>query len=107
MATVKKLLAVNLALYRARRSLSREGLAELSGLSSAYIKALEEGRRFPPAEKFQGLSKALACMPCELLYEGDEWESRDKGDNFAGLHIELREKIDALLQGVIHRRLGL
>ena len=107
MAKVKQLLATNLAFHRARRSLSRERLAELSGLSTRYIKALEDGKKFPPSEKFHSLADALSCMPCELLYEGDEWESRDTVDNLAGLHIELQEKIGDLLESVIRRRLGL
>ncbi|MCL1818064.1 MAG: helix-turn-helix transcriptional regulator [Spirochaetaceae bacterium] len=107
MANVKQILAANILLHRVRRNLSRERLAELSGLSAASIKAIENGKRFPSSEKFQSLADALECKPCELLYEGDEWESRDTIDNLAGLNIELREKINDLLEEVFRRRLGL
>ena len=107
MAKVKELLASNLTLHRVRRSFSRKRLAELSGLSAAYITAIENGKKFPPSEKFQSLADTLECKPCELLYEGDEWEARDQIDNLAGLHIELREKINDLLEEVTRRRLGL
>ena len=107
MARVKEILADNLALRRACRGFSRKRLAELSGLSAVYIKALEEGKKFPSSEKFRGLCNALGCKPFELLYEGDEWESNNKIDNLAGLHIKLQEKIDCLLEDVVRRRLGL
>ena len=100
-------MATNISLHRARRGFSKERLAELSGLTTAYIKALENGKRFPSLEKIQSLSRALECKPCELLYEGDEWEQRDSIHNLAGLHIELKEKINDMLKETIRKRLGL
>ena len=107
MAIVKEILADNLALRRACRGFSRKRLAELTGLPAVYIKALEEGKKFPSAQKFQNLCNVLSCKPFELLLEGDEWESNNKIDNLAGLHMKLQEKIDCLLEDVVRRRLGL
>jgi transcriptional regulator with XRE-family HTH domain len=106
MVKVKELLAANLKFGRVRLSLSRERVAELSGLSPAHIKDIEEGKAFVSAEEFERLSEALGRKPYEMLYEGDEWESRDSMTGLADLHIELKEKINDLLDQTIHRRLG-
>jgi transcriptional regulator with XRE-family HTH domain len=106
MATVKELLATNLKFGRVRLGFSRERVAELSGLPAALIKNLEEGKAFVSAEEFERLSEALGRKPHEMLYEGDEWESRDSFTGLADLHIELKEKINDLLDQTIHRRLG-
>jgi transcriptional regulator with XRE-family HTH domain len=106
MAKVKELLATNLKFGRVRLGFSRERMAELSGLSPAHIKDLEEGKSYVSAEEFERLSEALGRKPYEMLYEGDEWESRDSLTGLADLHIELKEKINDLLDRTIHNRLG-
>jgi transcriptional regulator with XRE-family HTH domain len=106
MAKVKELLAANLKFGRVRLGFSRERLAELSGVSADHIKNLEKGKSFVSAEEFERLSEALGRKPHEMLYEGDEWECRDSVTGLADLHIELKEKINDLLDQTIHRRLG-
>ena len=107
MAKVKELLAANLKFGRVRLGFSAERVAEISGLSPAHIKELEKGKSFVTAEEFERLSEALGRKPHEMLYEGDEWESRDSFTGLAGLHIELKEKINDLLEKTINGRLGL
>jgi transcriptional regulator with XRE-family HTH domain len=107
MATVKELLAVNLKFYRALLGLSPQRVAELAGLSPAYIKDIEKAKKFPKAAVLERLSAILNRKPCELLYEGDEWENRDSIDNLAGLYFELKEKINDTLEETVRRCLGL
>ena len=107
MAKVKELFAVNLKFGRVRLGYSRERVAEDSGLSAVRIKSLEEGRSFVTADEFERLSAALGRKPCEMLYEGDEWESADNMTGLAELYIELKDKINELLVKTINRRLGL
>ncbi|MDR1931195.1 MAG: helix-turn-helix transcriptional regulator [Spirochaetales bacterium] len=106
MVKVEELLAVNLKFNRVRLGFSQARIAELCDLPVAYIKELENGKRFPSAEKLERISEALGVKPYEMLYEGDEWEARDSRDNLAGLYLELTEKINTLLDETIHRRLG-
>jgi transcriptional regulator with XRE-family HTH domain len=106
MIKVKELLAVNLKFGRVRLGFSQQRLAELSGIPPVRIRKLEEGKTFVSAEEFERLSEALGRKPCELLYEGDEWESHDSILGLADLHIELKEKINDLLDHTIHKRLG-
>ena len=107
MAKVKELLAANLKFGRIRLGLSLKRVAEISGLAPEHIKKLEEGAAFVSAEEFERLSETLGRKPYEMLYEGDEWESRDTVTGLADLHIELKERINSLLEETIRRRLGL
>jgi len=107
MAKVKELLAANLKLGRVRLGFSAQRVAEISGLSCAHIRKLEEGNSFVTAEELERLSGALGRKPYEMLYEGDEWESTDSFTGLADLHMELKEKINDLLEKTINRRLRL
>jgi len=51
----------NVALLRARRSLTQEILAEKVGLSARYIQSIEAGEYFPSLPNLIGLRLALRC----------------------------------------------
>jgi transcriptional regulator with XRE-family HTH domain len=106
MSKVEELLAANLKFNRVRLGFSQARIAEICNLPTAYIKEIENGKKFPSAENLECLSEALGVKPHQMLYEGDEWEVRDSYDNLASLYLELTEKINTLLEETIHRRLG-
>ena len=106
MAKVKELFAANLKLCRVRLGYSLEYVAEISGLAFNHIKKLEEGKTFVTAREFECLSSSLGQKPHEMLYEGDEWEGCDSSADFAGLHIELKAKINDLLDNAINGKLN-
>lgn len=62
---IQKVVALNLA--KARGEMSRQKLAELSGVTYQTIYDIEEERRKPSLEVIQSLSSALRIDPSELL----------------------------------------
>lgn len=58
--------------YRARRKLSQENLAEISGLHRTYISGLERGIRNPTITIVVRLARALEIAPGALFSDSDE-----------------------------------
>ena len=98
-------MANNIKLARKRMGISQMRLAELTRLSTSYIGELELGKKFPSAEKFERISDALGLHPYQLIYEAEDWEVHDKYDEVAALRMELREKMNILLEETIRKHL--
>lgn len=64
----------NLYLYRTRKGLSQEKLAEISNLHRTYISAIERGTRSISLKNIEKLSLALNIPEWKLLYFGDQNE---------------------------------
>ena len=106
MAKVQQLLANNIKLARKRMGISQMRLAELAELSTSYVGELEVGKKFPSAENLERLGEALGLQPYQLIYEPEDWEVYDKYDEVAALRIELKEKLNALIEEVIRKHFG-
>ena len=102
---VQELLAANVKLARGRMGISQIRLAEIARLSPSFIGEIEGGKKFPSAENLERLSEALGLRPYQLIYEAEDWEVYDKYDQLGALRIELKQKIDALLEDAIRRHL--
>jgi transcriptional regulator with XRE-family HTH domain len=85
--------------------ISQMRLAELARLSTSFIGEIELGKKFPSAENLERLGEALGLRPYQLIYEAEDWEVHDKYDHLGSLRIELKEKIDALLEDIIREHL--
>ena len=52
---------------RERRGLTQEKLAELAGVSRAYLSRLEMGLHDPPLSRLRALAKALKAKVADLV----------------------------------------
>ncbi|MDR2176980.1 MAG: helix-turn-helix domain-containing protein [Treponema sp.] len=68
MASIRKVLAVNLKEYRRRNGFSQDKLAELADISSQYLATVETCRKFPTPEVLERLAAALN-IETHLLFE--------------------------------------
>jgi transcriptional regulator with XRE-family HTH domain len=59
--------AQNLLLYRTRRGMTQEALAEACGIRNTHISHFEHGRRRPSLGNFVRLCNALNVEPRNLL----------------------------------------
>lgn len=53
--------------WRAKRGLTQEALAHLSGVTTTYASLLERGRKVPSLTVVLKLCRGLDCSPGELL----------------------------------------
>jgi transcriptional regulator with XRE-family HTH domain len=60
-------LGLNIRVYRTRRQLTQEGLAEAADLHPTYVSEIERGRRNISVETLFKIAKALNCSAAELL----------------------------------------
>ena len=66
---MRKLVGRNAARLRAKAGLTREQLAERSGLTQQYISDLERGKCNPTIVTIYELAQALGAGPVELVRE--------------------------------------
>jgi transcriptional regulator with XRE-family HTH domain len=66
---LRDILARNLRLLRAERSLSQEDLALESGINRTYVSDVERGLRNISIDNLSRLAKALGVAPWQLLSE--------------------------------------
>jgi transcriptional regulator with XRE-family HTH domain len=64
---MRKLVGQNVRRVRAKRGLTQEQFAELSGFSQQYLSGLERGRRNPTVVTIYELACALGVSHLELL----------------------------------------
>jgi transcriptional regulator with XRE-family HTH domain len=64
---MRKLVGRNVSRLRAKKGLTQERLAELSGFSQQYISGLEHGARNPTVVTVYELANALGVTYVELL----------------------------------------
>ena len=64
---LKQLVGRNLKELRQKRKFTQKALAEAVGITKAGIKSLEEGRRWPRAETWAAICKALEVNVTALL----------------------------------------
>jgi transcriptional regulator with XRE-family HTH domain len=72
MTRLQELFMRNLKLYRKRRDLSQEKLAEACGISINHLASIEMGRRFPSPDTFQAIADALEITPSILLADPEK-----------------------------------
>jgi len=63
---------------RARRGISQEALAEISGMHRTYLGGIERGHRNPSFTNIRKLADALDVRTSELLLRAEELESGDE-----------------------------
>ena len=64
---VRKLVGMNVRLYRERAGISQEELAHRAGLDRTYVSGIERGVRNPTILVLQDLSVPLNVAPAALL----------------------------------------
>jgi transcriptional regulator with XRE-family HTH domain len=65
--------------FRARRGISQEDLADLSGMHRTYLGGIERGTRNPSFTNIRRLADALEVRTSELMGRAEELESGDAG----------------------------
>lgn len=73
MKDIKKLLGKNIRLYRQKRNLSQEQLAEKINLNFRSLSLIERGCNFVTAETLTAISDALEISPKKLFELDDEF----------------------------------
>ena len=63
-------LSNNVKTARNRVGFSQQKLAELSGISTNFVAAIESARKFPSPENLERLAASLGVKPYQLLYDG-------------------------------------
>ncbi len=64
---------------RARRGISQEALAEISGMHRTYLGGIERGNRNPSYTNIRRIADALEVRTSQLLLRAEELESDDGG----------------------------
>lgn len=64
---MRKVVGTNFVRLRAKKGITQERAAELSGFSQSYIGWLERGRRNPTAISLLLLAEAVDAMPEDLV----------------------------------------
>jgi len=67
MTNLRKVLAVNLKLFRKNLGLTQANLAEMTNVTDNYIALIETGRRFPSVSMLERIAKALQKDTLELF----------------------------------------
>jgi transcriptional regulator with XRE-family HTH domain len=67
MTDLRKVLALNMKLYRNQQGLSQEKLAELVDSATNYIALIETGRRFPSLKMLEKLALGLNVDTLQLF----------------------------------------
>ena len=67
MTNLRKVLAVNLKLFRKNLGLTQANLAEMANVTDNYIALIETGRRFPSVSMLERIAKALQKDTLELF----------------------------------------
>ncbi|MBI5528383.1 MAG: helix-turn-helix transcriptional regulator [Deltaproteobacteria bacterium] len=83
MARLRVLVGRRLKDLRRAHGLSQETLAEKAGLSLSMVSSIERGLRFPSAEVFEGLAKAMKVETREFF----DFRPRDEagGESYRAL----------------------
>ncbi len=91
-----KILAENIRKQRKKHEISQMELALRTGVSTAFINAIENKQKWVSASTLARLSKALDVKPYELFLSGDE---NDKDLNIiAGKHKHMVSEIKDILE---------
>jgi len=64
---VPKALGDKVQFYRKQRKLYQVELADITGVSTGYIGAIEQGVRFPSLKLLKKLARALKVAPKDLI----------------------------------------
>ena len=64
---VPKALGDKVKFYRKQRKLYQVELADITGVSTGYIGAIEQGVRFPSLKLLKKLARALKVAPKDLI----------------------------------------
>jgi transcriptional regulator with XRE-family HTH domain len=67
-----EILFKNMKRYRKLLGITQAELAERAGISVGYVGEVEMGRKFPSAEKLEGIARALGLRPFRLLMGPDD-----------------------------------
>ena len=65
---------------RTARGIERKELAELAGVSYAYLSDIETGRGRPGSRSFLAIAEALALSPSTLMREAEIYRARIAGE---------------------------
>ncbi len=73
MQDIKQLLGKNIRLYRQKKNLSQEQLAELIGINFRSLSLIERGANFVTAETLTNIALALETPPKKFFEFDDEF----------------------------------
>ena len=99
---VRHILAANLKIYRKARDISQMQLAEMAGLSTSLIAAIETEKKFPSSTSIQKLSDAFGLEPYQLFVDPES-------DNATKAYIslgKLKKQIKSEVASVIETSFG-
>ena len=87
----------NIRKFRHHRGLRQEDLAEITGLSTNYIGAVERGEKIPALETFIDICNALSVTSdmvlCDVLHEGYRIKVSKLEEQMENVSVEDRKKI--------------
>ena len=69
---IKLVFGKNVHLYRKERKMSQECLAEMLGITTKHLSAIENGSSFVSAELLEKLSQSLSVSPSSLFWSSEE-----------------------------------
>lgn len=95
----------NIRKFRHLRKLRQEDLAEMTGLSTNYIGAVERGEKLPSLETFIDIINALSVSSdlilCDVVHEGYQIRASEFSEQLKGLSVEDRQRILAVVDILI------
>lgn len=93
---IKLVFGKNVHLYRKERKMSQERLAEMLGITTKHLSAIENGSSFVSAELLEKLSQSLSVSPSSLF-----WSSEESSGGSAFL-----DKVDSIVSQEIFQALS-
>lgn len=103
MADLKEILAQNIKAARERLDYSQAKLAELAGVSVAFIGEIEIGRKSPSLENVGNIAEALNMQVFQLFLEEEPKEIVNRQSLFTNLKKELEIKINDDIETTIRK----
>lgn len=93
MTRLQECLAENIKLYRKRKNLTQEKLAEQVGTSTNYIGLIETGKKFPSLAMLERLADALTVHSIDLF-----WDKNAAERGTESLELRLMKNIQRAVQ---------
>ena len=102
-----KTIGMHIRLYRKKKKLRQEALAEMTNLSTNYIGMIERGEKIPSLESFLCIANALEVsadmLLADVLDQGYKIKASLLAEQLEGLNPKDRENIYAVVETMIKR----
>ena len=100
---VRTILARNVRLYRESFGYSQMKLAEIAGLSTSYIAAIETCAKFPSSRSIAKLADAFGVAPFQLFLDPDPESDSSGAARLGELKEDLKGEIAEQIESYFRR----